>query len=179
MAPPEGGALVWAQWGRDALYVFAQVSDDDVAVADVTRWHEGSDALELHFDLDMDRQRNPAHLDGAAEPTEYVFWLCPTGGGITGDEPYVGRAQPAVIHNYSAVEIAVRRDEASYSLEARIPFHTALPGFDPITSARRDRVGFNYLLYRSTAPQVWWAPLSAPGDAASQAGILYLERDAF
>jgi hypothetical protein len=177
MAPAEGGILVWAQWGRDALYVFAQVSDDDIAVTDVTRWHEGSDALELHFDLDMDRQGNPAHLDGVAQPAEYVFWICPTGGGANGDEAYIGRAQPSVIHNYGAVDIAVRRGEGSYSLEARIPFHTALPGFDPITSARRDRVGFNYLLYRSAAPQVWWAPLATPADAAAQAGILYLERD--
>lgn len=175
MAPAEGGALVWAQWGRDDLYVFAEVADDDVRVADVTRWHEAADALELHFDLDIDRQGAPAHLGGGA-PSEYVFWICPTGGGVTGDEPYVGRAQPTVAHNYGVVEIAVLRSDEGYSLEARIPFHTALPGFDPITSARRDRLGFNYLLYRSTAPQVWWAPLGGPSDSAGQAGILYLDR---
>ena len=74
------------------------------------------------------------------------------------------------------MEVAALRTEAGYSLEARIPFHTALPGFDPITSARRDRLGFNYLLYRSSAPQVWWAPLNTPASQAGQAGILYLDR---
>ena len=176
MAPAEGGALVWTQWGRDALYVFAQVADDDVRVADVTRWHEGSDALELHFDTDIDRQGSPTHLAGSAPSAEYVFWLCPTGGGITGEEPYFGRAQPSLAHNYGPIDIAVRLGDGGYSMEARIPFHTALPGFDPITSARRDRLGFNYLLYRSTAPQVWWAPLTDPSEAAGQAGILYLTR---
>lgn len=175
MAAAEGGVLVWAQWGRDALYVFAEVADDDVTVADVTRWHEGSDALELHIDLDIDRQGSPAHLSGSSA-SEYVFWICPTGGGLAGDEPYVGRAQPSLAPNYGVVEVAALRTEAGYSLEARIPFHTALPGFDPIASARRDRLGFNYLLYRSSAPQVWWAPLNTPASQAGQAGILYLDR---
>ncbi|MEO2004844.1 MAG: sugar-binding protein, partial [Candidatus Poribacteria bacterium] len=175
MAAAEGGVLVWAQWGRDALYVFAEVADDDVTVADVTRWHEGSDALELHIALDIDRQGSPAHLLGSSA-SEYVFWICPTGGGLAGDEPYVGRAQPSLAPNYGVVEVAALRTGAGYSLEARIPFHTALPGFDPITSARRDRLGFNYLLYRSSAPQVWWSPLNTPASQAGQAGILYLDR---
>ena len=176
MAPAEGGAIVWTQWSRDALYVFAEVVDDDVRVADVTRWHEGSDAIELHFDIDIDRQGPPTHLGGSSSSAEHVFWICPTGGGITGEEPYVGRAQPNLAHNYGPIDIAVRVGDGGYSLEARIPFHTALPGFDPITSARRDRLGFNYLLYRSAAPQVWWAPLTAPSDPAGQAGMLYLTR---
>ena len=184
MSSPDEEIRVWSQWTREALYFFIQVKDDRLAVEDVTRWHIGSDAVELHIDtfpggLEGGRRGSsnlPAHLAGSGGVSGRVFWLCPLGGGFTGGRPYIGQALPAQVYNISdrdfGVEIGAEASDGYYTLEARLPYHTALPGFDPFASEKRRRVGFNFLLYRSDAPRVWWAgPLRSP----SSAGVLYLD----
>lgn len=174
MSSPEEEIRVWAQWTRDALSFFIQVKDGSLVVEDATRWHIGSDAVELHLTAFQEDFDLPEHLSGAAPGA--VFWLCPRGGGYSGDTPYIGQAAPKRLYNLSGgssgFEAAVKTGDGYWTLEARLPFGAALGGFDPFTSRKRRKIGFNFLLYRSDAAQVWWAePLRRP----SGAGVLYLE----
>ncbi len=167
---------VWALWTRDALYFFIQVKDESIVVEDVTRWHIGSDAVELHLTPFQEERDLPGHLlsAGASAPGS-VFWICPRGGGYSGDQPYIGQAAPRRVYNLSGragAGLAVKTGDGYWTLEARLPYGAALGGFDPFTSRKRRKIGFNVLLYRSDAAQVWWAePLRRP----SGAGVLYLE----
>ncbi|GIX06480.1 MAG: hypothetical protein KatS3mg115_0883 [Candidatus Poribacteria bacterium] len=173
---PERGALLWALWDREALYLFVQVNRSDPIVRDVTRWYEGSDALELHLSPLRGEEVRPEHLDDPLTASEYVFWICPKGGGPQGDRPYVGQARPVLQYNVRRVSVAARIREGAYFLEIRIPFAEALGGFDPWVSRRRDRLAFNFLLYRSKGPQQWWAEPPADGVPSSWGGMLYLVR---
>lgn len=172
----DGEALVWSQWSRDALFLFVRIRDDEVTVQDVTRWYQGSDAVEIYIDTEPEASLRSSRIDRAAEGTRFAFWFCPKGGGIYGEKPYVGQLLPTRKTNVSPpVGVAAREDEDGYVLEIAIPFRTALPGFDPITSTRRDRIGLNFLVHRSDAPQAWWAePLA--GVLPSTMGMLYLQR---
>lgn len=176
MSSPGEEIRIWAQWTRDALYFFIQVKDESPVVEDVTRWHVGSDAVELHLTPFQDAYDPPKHLSPSGAAPGAVFWICPRGGGYSGDDPYIGQAAPRRVYNLSGgssgVEADVKTADGYYTLEARLPYGAALGGFDPFTSAKRRKIGFNYLLYRSDAAQVWWAePLRRP----SGAGVLYLE----
>ena len=118
----------------------------------------------------------PTHLSApGVAPSGAVFWICPRGGGSKGDQPYIGQALPRRVYNLSGgpwgIEVDVKTTEEYYTLEARLPYHSALGGFDPFISATRRALEFNFLLYRSDAAQVWWAE---PLQRASGAGVLYL-----
>jgi hypothetical protein len=177
METRDGEARVWAQWDRDALYLFAQVRDEDVRVKDVTRWYRDGDALEIHLDTSAEERDRPSHLAARDGETAVALWLTPKGGGLDGRSAYVGRLRPTRQNNYSPpVQVVAREDNFGYALEVRIPFGLALPGFDPITSSRLDRLGFNFLLYRSDAPQVWWAEVRERDEIPSALGVLYLQR---
>lgn len=176
MATSGNVGLAWAQWNRDALYLFVEIADDGVAVKDPTRWYENADAVEFHLNTHPDGDFRPSHLSEGEMPSEYVFWVCPKGAGLYGERPYVGRARPTRQPNFTPIQVAVREEETSYRLEIRLPFQRALPGFDPITSVKLDRLGFNYRVYRSDAPQVWWAPPESPTDPPSAYGVLFLHR---
>lgn len=176
MATPGNRSFVWAQWNRDALYLFVEIEDENIVVKDPTRWYENADAIEFHLNIHPDDDFRPAHLSEEEAPSEYIFWVCPKGAGLYGERPYVGRARPTRQPNFTAIHVAVREEETSYRLEMRLPFQRALPGFDPITSLKLDRLGFNYLIYRSDAPQVWWAPPESPNDPPSAYGVLLLQR---
>ncbi|MDE0021194.1 MAG: hypothetical protein OXT69_07410 [Candidatus Poribacteria bacterium] len=176
MSTPGEEIRVWAQWTRDALYFFIQVEDDSPVVEDVTRWHIGSDAVELHLTPFQDEYDLPKHLSPTGAAPGAAFWICPRGGGYSGEDPYIGQAAPRRVYNLSGgrsgFEAAVKTTDGYYTIEARLPYGAALGGFDPFTSAKRRKIGFNFLLYRSDAAQVWWAePLRRP----SGAGVLYLE----
>ena len=176
-------ALMWVQWDRDNLYILAQIYDDEVVVTDPIKWYEGgTDAIELHIDLNPDEVEKPSHLRKADEENEFVFWLCPKGGGFEGRIPYAGQDKPDSWPNYPHIEIGVKYHvedpKPFYILEATIPFNLALKGFDPIKTTRIDKIGFNYVIYRSDAPIVQWAkPVEGSGPVQpSKLGTLYLER---
>ena len=105
-----------------------------------------------------------------------MFWICPRGGGKAGEQPYVGRAKPTLAYNFRQVAAAIRERDDAYTLEIRIPFGAALPGFDPVTSEKRHELGFNILVYRSDGSQVWWARSPGVDASPSNEGILYLGR---
>ncbi|MFC1716121.1 sugar-binding protein [Candidatus Poribacteria bacterium] len=148
---------VYIQWDKDNLYILAYVMDSDVVVPDATQFWNGADALEIHIDTDPTSDVSP-YLRGLRRPSSYFFWFCPKGAGPDGSKPYVGQNLPETVYNYTAIQTAARIFPGShYVLEARIPFDPALGGFDPYKTSKADRVGFNYVLHRSNAPQLRWA----------------------
>ncbi|MDA1190573.1 MAG: hypothetical protein O3A46_02690, partial [Candidatus Poribacteria bacterium] len=176
MQTPENVGTAWAQWDRDALYLFIQVNRESITIGDPTRWYELSDAVELHIATNPDGDPRPPHLATDGNASNFVFWILPKGGGVSGDRAYVGRAKPTIQYNVRQIEVAAREGESAYFLELRIPFLTALNGFDPIASERRNRIGFNFLIYRADAPQVWWTEPTSLTAPPSMAGLLYLNR---
>lgn len=151
------GSNVYIQWDKDSLYILAYVMDSDVVVPDATQFWNGADALEIHIDTDPTSEISP-YLRGLKVPSSYFFWFCPKGAGLDGNKPYVGQNLPETVYNYTDIEMVVRIFPGSrYVLEARIPFASVLGGFDPFKTARADRVGFNYIVRRSNAPQLRWA----------------------
>jgi len=151
------GSNLYVQWDRDNLYILAYVMDSDVVVPDATTFWDGADALEIHIDTDPTSETS-AYLRGLKKPSNYFFWFCPKGAGPDGNRPYVGQNMPETVYDYTAIETAVRIFPGSrYVLEARIPFDPILGGFDPYKTSEDDRIGFNYIIRRSNAPQLRWA----------------------
>ena len=171
------GSNLYVQWDRDNLYILAYVIDPEVVVPDATQFWNGADALELHIDTDPTGEIS-SYLEGLKKPSYYFFWLCPKGAGPDGSKPYVGQNKPETVYNYTAIQVAVKIFPGSrYVLEAQIPF-TALGGFDPYKTSESDRIGFNYIIRRSNAPQLRWA-LGANGETnlpPSYFGMLILEQ---
>ncbi len=58
---------------------------------------------------------------------------------------------PERIYNYEAanLKVAVRKQSDYYVIEACIPFHPVLRGFDLLKTKRHNRIGFNIVIYRS------------------------------
>jgi len=176
-------ALLWLQWDHDALYFLAQIRDQSVEVQDPLTYFRGSDALEIHLDLDPEKAKKPIYLQKQIAPinsfknhnqtdnsnlsNRYIFWFCPKGGGFDGQKPYMGQAQPRQIPNYQAngLRFAVRYSQSLdedntqpyYTIEGRIPFFPLLPQFDPLKTERNHRLGFNFVIYRSDDQSVQWA----------------------
>jgi hypothetical protein len=150
------GSNIYVQWDEDNLYILAYIIDSEVVVPDPTQFWDGADALEIHIDIDPIGEVSP-YLQGLKKPSYYFLWFCPKGAGTDGNLPYVGQNMPQTIYNYQAIETAVRIFPNRYVLEARIPFDPVLGGFDPYKTSRADRVGFNYIIRRSNAPQLRWA----------------------
>ena len=186
----EDEALLWLQWDKDSLYLLAQIYDDDVAVPDTTKFYEGADALGIHIDLEPTKGEKPTYLQTEGDPTyrrsvgqsirrRYILWFCPKGGGFHGDQPYVGQWAPERIYNYQAtnLKVAVRRKSNYYIIEARIPFFHVLRGFDPIKIKRHNRIGFNFVVYRSNDKAVHWGEglPNAKSVTPSDLGMLILE----
>jgi len=176
---PQDEGLLWLQWDKDALYLLAQIYDDNVVVPDATQYYQGADALELHFNLQPSEGGKPTYLQTESEPNRYIIWICPKGGGFGGDQPYVGQWVPERIYNYEAtnLEVAVRLESNFYVIEARIPFFPVLRGFDPLKTKRNNRIGFNFVIHRSNDQPVYWAE-PMPGTEPvppSDLGTLFLE----
>jgi hypothetical protein len=150
------GSNVYVQWDRDNLYILAYIIDSDVAVPDATQFWDSADALEIHIDTDPTSEISP-YLRGLKKPSYYFFWMCPKGAGTDGNRPYVGQNMPETIYDYTAIEMAVRIFPNRYVLEARIPLDPVLGGFDPYKTSKENRIGFNYVIRRSNAPQLRWA----------------------
>jgi hypothetical protein len=171
------GSNLYVQWDRDNLYILAYIIDPEVVVPDATQFWSGADALEIHIDTDPTGEIS-SYLVGLKKPSYYFFWLCPKGAGPDGSKPYVGQNMPETVYNYTAIQVAVKIFPGSrYVLEAQIPF-TALGGFDPYKTSESDRIGFNYIIRRSNAPQLRWA-LGANGETSlppSYFGMLILEQ---
>ena len=152
--------------------------DSDIVVPDPTRFWDGADALELHIDTEPMDEISP-YLNGLKEPSYYAFWFCPKGAGPSGSRPYVGQNTPETVYDYTTIETAVRIFPGSrYILEARIPFDPVLGGFDPYKTSKADRIGFNYIIRRSNAPQLRWASgvQSEPNLPPSFFGTLILKQ---
>ena len=171
--------LLWLQWDRDNLYLLAQVYDEDVVVPDVIEYYSGADALELHIDLQPDAVEKPNYLQMEKDPNRYVIWICPQGGGFHGDRPYIGQGAPEFIPNYQAanLDVAVRQRTNYYVIEARIPFFPVLHGFHPMKTRQHNRIGFNFVIYRSNNQAIYWAAqISEAGSVfPSDLGMLILE----
>jgi len=176
MRTPQGEAMMWAQWDADHLYLLVQVYDDKVKVRDVSRWYEGADAVEIHVDLNPSDEVKPYYLRSRRNHTRYILWFCPKGGGFEGNEPYAGQAYPNVIYKYNPpIRISTRFREKYYIMEIGIPFKIVFPGFDPIKTRRIRKIGFNFKIYRSDLPPVWWAE-PEEGTPPGELGTLYLKR---
>ncbi len=172
------GSNIYVQWDKDNLYILAYIMDSDVIVPDATEFWDGADALEIHIDTDPTSETS-AYLDGLKKPSYYFFWFCPKGAGPDGSEPYVGQNKPETVYNYSVVETAVRIFPGSrYVMEIRIPLDPVLAGFDPYKTSKDDRIGFNYIIRRSNAPQLRWAlgEEGEPNLPPSYFGTLILKR---
>lgn len=157
---------------------------------DTTKFYEGADALGIHIDLEPTKGEKPTYLQTEGDPTyrrsvgqsirrRYILWFCPKGGGFHGDQPYVGQWAPERIYNYQAtnLKVAVRRKSNYYIIEARIPFFHVLRGFDPIKIKRHNRIGFNFVVYRSNDKAVHWGEglPNAKSVTPSDLGMLILE----
>jgi hypothetical protein len=183
MRTEDGNGLLWLQWDKDNLYVLAEVYDPKVVVPDATKWYKSADALELHIDISPGIDERPIYMRSQPKPTSHVFWFCPKGAGVDGSKVYAGQAQPNLIYNYSPPIQATSRivAESYYILEIRIPFSPALGGFDPMKSSKIDRIGFNFVIYRSDAPTLQWAKedrldqANVINAAPSQLGTVFLE----
>jgi len=183
METSQGEAQMWAQWDDFNLYILLQVKDEDVVVNDVARWWTDSDALEIHLFLSPIEDAAPAYIANGENSNKsrnyYILWFCPKGGGIDGKNDYAGQFLPEYRPNYAPpIDMAYLPFNGYYQMEIKIPFASVLGGFDPMKSTRIDRIGFNYIVYRSDAPSVSWAvPEKAdekvmPGNL----GVLYLRR---
>ena len=183
METGQGEAQMWTQWDDFNLYILLQVKDDRVVVSSVEKWWMDSDALELHISLSPIEDAAPAYIangEGVNKSRNYyILWFCPKGGGIDGKKDYAGQFRPEYRPNYAPpIDMAFLPFDGYYQLEIKIPFDSVLGGFDPMKSKRIDRIGFNYIVYRSDAPSVSWAiPEKAdekvmPGNL----GVLYLKK---
>ena len=164
---PKEEGLLWLQWSDDSLYVLAQIYDESIVVPDATKFYQGADALELHFDLDPSESQAPEHLRTTVDPDRYIFWVCPKGAGFKGDQPYVGQWSPRLEYNYAAPQfkVAVRILPNYYVIETRIPFYPTMTGFDPVKTKRQKRIGFNFVIYQSDDQRIHWTgELSDPND---------------
>ena len=176
---PQDEGLLWLLWGKDSLYVLAQIYDDAVVAPDPTKYYEDADALELHFDLHPGGGNKPAYLQTGNDPNRFILWICPIGAGFDGDRPYIGQWTPEQIYNYEAknFDVAVRQESNYYIIEARIPFFPVLRGFDPLKTRRYSRIGFNFVIHRSDDQAVYWASQIPGTDPTypSNLGALILE----
>ncbi len=176
---PQDEGLLWLLWGKDSLYVLAQIYDDAVVAPDPTKYYEDADALELHFDLHPGGGSKPIYLQTGNDPNRFILWICPKGGGFDGDQPYIGQWTPEQIYNYEAknFDVAVRQESNYYIIEARIPFFPVLRGFDPLKTRRNSRIGFNFVIHRSDDQAVYWASQLPGTDPTypSNLGVLILE----
>ncbi|MGB9595102.1 MAG: sugar-binding protein [Candidatus Poribacteria bacterium] len=147
------GSNIYVQWDEENLYILAYILDSDVSVVDPMKYWENSDAIEIFIDINP----MPKSTD-KSKHNYYSFWFCPKGGGDNGEAPYVGRSIPDLVWNYGDIEKAVLIFPNRYVMEIKIPFKTALGGFDPYQTSEEDLIGFNYIIYRSDAPKLQWAP---------------------
>ena len=175
----QDAGILWLQWDRDYLYLLAQIYDEDIVVPDVIEYYHGADALELHIDLQPDSVKKPSYLEMENNPDRYVIWICPKGGGFHGDRPYIGQGAPEFLPNYQAanLDVAVRQQANYYVIEARIPFFPVLRGFHPLKTKQHNRIGFNFVIHRSSNQAIYWAsqmPEAVPV-FPSDLGLLILE----
>ena len=175
----QDAGILWLQWDRDHLYLLAQIYDEDIVVPDVIEYYRGADALELHIDLQPDSVKKPSYLETQNNPDRHVIWICPKGGGFHGDRPYIGQGAPEFIPNYQAanLDVAVRQQANYYVIEARIPFFPVLRGFHPLKTKQQNRIGFNFVIHRSSNQAIYWAsqiPEAVPV-FPSDLGLLILE----
>ncbi|MDE0186471.1 MAG: discoidin domain-containing protein [Candidatus Poribacteria bacterium] len=176
---PQDEGFLWLLWGKDSLYVLAQIYDDAVDAPDPTKYYEDADALELHFDLHPGGGSKPTYLQTGTNPNRFILWICPKGAGFNGDQPYIGQWAPEQVYNYQArdLDVAVRQESNYYIIEARIPFFPVFRGFDPLKTKRNSRIGFNFVIHRSDDQAVYWAS-QIPGTEPtfpSNLGVLILE----
>jgi len=179
METSQGEAQLWTQWDDFNLYILLQVKDDNVVVPDVARWWMDSDALEIHIALSPIEDAAPAYISNGEAQNYYILWFCPQGAGIDGKNDYAGQAQPEYRPNYAPpIDMAFLPFDGYYQLEIKIPFDSVLGGFDPMKSTRIDRIGFNYIVYRSDAPSVSWATPEKADEKImpGKLGVLYLKR---
>jgi hypothetical protein len=148
------GSSLYVQWDKENLYILAYVMDSDISVPDPVKYWENNDAIEIFIDI------NPVSksVDEKAKHNYYAFWFCPKGAGDDGKEPFVGESIPNVIWNHKEIEKAVQIFPDRYIMEIQIPFKTVLGGFDPYQTLEEDIIGFNYIIHRSNAPKLIWAP---------------------
>ena len=176
---PKNEGLLWLQWDQDSLYFLAQIYDNQVEVDDPIRYYRGSDALELHIDLHPTHKNRPAYLDNRDDLDQFIFWVCPKGGGFDGSRPYFGQSVPSLVPNYEArgLQIAATEQENYYTIEARLPFYPILKGFDPIKMKRNNKLGFNFIIHRSDERSVYWAEQMHHTESVppSSLGLLILE----
>ena len=147
------GSNIYIQWDKENLYILAYVIDSDVSVADPVKYWENSDAIEIFIDTNP----TPKSVD-KGKHGYYSFWFCPKGAGDDESEPYVGESIPNMIWNHKDIEKAVQIFPNRYVMEIRIPFKEVLGGFNPDQTPEEDVIGFNYIIYRSNAPKLQWAP---------------------
>lgn len=151
------GSNLYFQWDAENLYVLAYVMDSDIVVSDPVKYWENSDAVELFIEIPIASQ--PDIKEEQRKKSEYyAFWFCPKGAGEDSREPFVGQSVPKVIWNYTEIEKAVQIFPNRYILEARIPFKSVLGGFNPFETIEEDIIGFNYIIRRSNAIPLQWAP---------------------
>jgi hypothetical protein len=148
------GSSLYVQWDKENFYILAYVMGSDISVPDPVKYWENNDAIEIFIDI------NPVSksVDDKAKHNYYAFWFCPKGAGDDGKEPFVGESIPNVIWNYKEIEKAVQIFPDRYVMEIQIPFKTVLGGFDPYQTLEEDIIGFNYIIHRSNAPKLTWAP---------------------
>jgi len=151
------GSNLYVQWDEENLYILAYIISPSVVVKDPVKYWEGTDALEIFIDTNPVSESNS---DGNPKNNAvyYSLWFCPKGAGDDGSQPFVGQSTPKIIWNYADIEKAVQIMPFGYILEARIPFKIVLGGFDPYSTPEEDIMGFNYIIYRSNAPKLQWAP---------------------
>ena len=149
------GSNLYVQWDKENLYILAYIIDPSVVVPDPIKYWENADALELFIDT---KQVSETSKNQTSNINYYALWFCPKGAGDDGSEPFVGQSTPKIIWNYAEIEKAVQINPPGYILEVRIPFKSVLGGFDPYNTAEEDIMGFNYVIYRSNALKLQWAP---------------------
>jgi hypothetical protein len=149
------GSNIYVQWDDENLYILAYIMDSEIVVPDPVKYWENTDALELFIDTKPVIESSENMMKNTVY---YDLWFCPKGAGDDSSQPFVGQSIPKIIWNYSEIEKAVQILPSMYILEARIPFKTVLVGFDPSNTAEEDIIGFNYIIYRSNAPKLQWAP---------------------
>ncbi len=158
-ALPSGdeGSNLYIQWDDSNLYILVYVIDSNVSVPDPIKYWNNADSIELFINI------NPIRIEKASldkkPPSYYVLWFCPKGAGSDGNEPFVGQSIPSIIWNHKEIEKSANIIPGSrYIIEARIPFKV-FNNFDPSKTSEEDIIGFNYLIRRSNATTLQWAPI--------------------
>ncbi|HGJ64709.1 TPA: hypothetical protein ENS27_04885, partial [bacterium] len=152
------GSNLYFQWDAENLYCLAYIMSSNITVPDPIKYWENADAIELFIEIHPILQQDTSKPK-TIKDDYYAFWFCPIGGGEDGKEAFVGQSKPIVIWNYTEIEKAVQILPNRYILEARIPFKTVLGGFDPFETQEEDIIGFNYIIRRSNAKPLLWAPI--------------------